>query len=49
MTTADTQSTKVFELRTYTAEEGRLPNVLALFRDDALRIFEKHGITHVGY
>ncbi len=49
MTTADTQSTKVFELRTYTAEEGKLPNVLALFRDDALRIFEKHGIAHVGY
>ncbi len=49
MTTADTQSTKVFELRTYTAVEGKLPNVLALFRDAALRIFEKHGIAHVGY
>ncbi len=49
MTTADTQSAKVFELRTYTVEEGKLSNLLALFRDYALRILEKHGITHVGY
>ena len=49
MTTANTQSAKVFELRTYTTADGKLPNLLALFRDDALRIFEKHGIAHVGY
>ncbi len=42
-------ATKVFELRTYTTEEGKLPNLLALFRDHATRLFEKHGMTHVGY
>jgi hypothetical protein len=40
---------KVFELRTYTAPEGKLPNLLARFRDHTLRIFENHGMTNVGY
>ena len=43
------ESTKVFELRTYTSEEGKLPNLLAFFRDHATRLFEKHGMIHVGY
>lgn len=38
-----------FELRTYTAEEGRLSALLARFRDHTLKLFEKHGITNVGY
>ena len=42
-------STEVFELRTYTAEEGKLPDLLALFRDHATGLFEKHGMNHVGY
>ncbi len=42
-------STNVFELRTYTAEEGKLPNLLVLFRDHATRLFKKHGMTHIGY
>jgi hypothetical protein len=48
-TTANAQSGKVFELRTYTAPEGKLPNLLARFRDHTLRIFERHGMTNVGY
>ena len=44
-----TQYAKVFELRTYTVAEGKLPNLLTLFRDDAIRLLEKHGMTHVGY
>ena len=40
---------RVFELRTYTAPEGKLPNLQARFRDHTMRIFEKHGITNVGY
>ena len=40
---------KVFELRTYTAPEGKLPNLEARFRDHTMRIFEKHGMTNVGY
>ena len=39
----------VFELRTYTTEAGKLPDLLALFRDHVLGLLEKHGMTHVGY
>lgn len=42
-------SEKVFELRTYTAAEGKLPDLLARFRDHTLRLFEKHGIKNIGY
>lgn len=47
--TANAQSPKVFELRTYTAPDGKLPNLLARFRDHTLQIFERHGMTNVGY
>ena len=40
---------RVFELRTYTAPEGKLPNLQARFRDHTMRIFEKHGMKNVGY
>jgi hypothetical protein len=40
---------RVFELRTYTAEPGRLNALNARFRDHTLKLFEKHGITNVGY
>ena len=43
------QGGKVFELRTYTAPEGKLPNLQARFRDHTRRIFEKHGMKSVGY
>lgn len=39
----------VFELRTYTTEAGRLPNLNARFRDHTLKLFEKHGMTNVTY
>lgn len=39
----------VFELRTYTTEAGRLPNLNARFRDHTLKLFEKHGMTNVSY
>jgi hypothetical protein len=39
----------VFELRTYTAPEGKLTNLHARFRDHTRRIFEKHGMKSVGY
>jgi len=39
----------VFELRTYTTHEGRLPALEARFRDHTMRIFEKHGMKNVGY
>src|ERR1700722_8898963 len=39
----------VFENPTYTAEPGKLEAMHARFRDHVLRIFDKHGITSVGY
>jgi hypothetical protein len=40
---------RVFELRTYTCYEGKLPDLLARFRDHTMRIFEKHGMTNIAY
>jgi hypothetical protein len=39
----------VFELRTYTTEEGQLPMLLARFGGGETALFEKHGMTGVGY
>ena len=43
------QESPVFELRTYTAMPGKHANVLARFRDHTLKLFEKHGMTNLGY
>jgi hypothetical protein len=43
------QANRVFELRTYTAAEGKLDALNARFRDHTLALFKKHGITNVGY
>jgi NIPSNAP len=43
------QGPRVFELRTYTAPEGKLGELHARFRDHTLRIFERHGMTNVVY
>ncbi|MBI5774540.1 MAG: NIPSNAP family protein [Verrucomicrobia bacterium] len=40
---------RVFEMRTYTTEPGRLPNLHARFRDHTCKLFEKHGMTNIGY
>ena len=40
---------RVYELRTYTAPEGKLDDLLARFRNHTMRIFEKHGMANVGY
>jgi hypothetical protein len=39
----------IYELRTYTAAEGKLDAVNARFRDHTVRIFEKHHMKSVGY
>ena len=39
----------MFELRTYTASPGNLGNLNARFRNHTLKLFEKHGITSIGY
>jgi len=40
---------RVYEMRTYYSLEGRLPNLLARFKDHTTKLFEKHGMTNVGY
>ena len=42
-------NTRVFEIRTYTAAEGKLDALHARFRDHTLALFEKHNMTSVGY
>ena len=46
---AQAKGGKVFELRTYTSPDGRLEDLVARFRNDTLRIFQKHGMENVGY
>jgi hypothetical protein len=41
--------TRVFEIRTYTTEPGKLPDLLKRFRDHTTKLFEKHGMTNIGY
>jgi hypothetical protein len=42
-------SNRVFELRTYTAAPGKFDALHKRFRDHTLKLFEKHGITNIGY
>jgi hypothetical protein len=39
----------VYELRTYTAPPGKLDALIARFRDQTIRIFNKHHMESVGY
>jgi hypothetical protein len=39
----------IFELRTYTTYEGRLPNLHARFKNHTMRLFEKHGMKNLMY
>ena len=41
--------TRVFELRTYTANPGKFDAMKARFRDHILPLFKKHNLTVVGF
>ena len=43
------EKNRVFEIRTYYANEGKLDALLARFRDHTVALFKKHGITNIGY
>lgn len=45
----DAKPARVFEIRTYYTLPGRLDALQKRFRDHTRRIFEKHGMTSVGY
>ncbi len=40
---------RVFEMRTYYTHPGRMDALHARFRDHTCKLFEKHGITIVGF
>lgn len=44
-----TVDSKFFELRTYHTNEGKLDALHARFRDHTCGLFEKHGMTNIGY
>ncbi|HEX8295409.1 MAG TPA: NIPSNAP family protein [Chthoniobacteraceae bacterium] len=46
---AATPDTRLFEMRTYYAAEGKLENMHARFRDHTTKLFAKHGMTNIGY
>jgi len=47
---AEAQSSdRVFELRTYTANPGHLAELSARFGDHTVELFERHGMTNIGY
>ena len=39
----------IHELRVFHCVPGRLPALLKRFENDTLRLFEKHGIKHLGF
>src|SRR3982751_2338491 len=41
--------TRVFEMRTYTANEGKMEALHKRFREHTNRLFQKHGMELVGY
>ena len=43
------KDTLCYELRIYSCEKGKLNDLLRRFRNHTLKIFEKHGMTNVGY
>ena len=40
---------RVFELRTYTTNPGRLDALHARFAQHTIRLFERHGMTNIAY
>src|SRR5208337_4495040 len=40
---------RVYELRTYTAVDGKLEAVKARFRDHTIALFKRHGMESIGY
>jgi hypothetical protein len=41
--------TRVFELRTYYAAPGKMEALHARFKDHTCKLFEKHGMTIIGF
>ncbi len=48
-TAISAEDSRCYELRVYTANEGKLEALNTRFRDHTCKLFEKHGLTNVGY
>jgi hypothetical protein len=46
---AAAQDKRVFEMRTYVANEGKLPALETRFRDHTIKFFNKYSMTSIGY
>ena len=43
------EKSRIFEMRTYYANEGKLEELKARFRDHTVDLFKKHGMINIGY
>ena len=43
------KDSRVFEMRTYYAAPGKIEDLQTRFRDHTTGLFEKHGMTNIGY
>src|SRR5438034_886665 len=48
-TSSTAKESRFFEMRTYYAAPGKLDDLNARFRNHTLQLFEKHGMTNIGY
>ncbi|MEZ4902652.1 MAG: NIPSNAP family protein [Spirosomataceae bacterium] len=46
---AQNVDSRLYELRTYYTNNGRMPALINRFANHTTRLFEKHGMTNVGY
>jgi hypothetical protein len=46
---AEAAQGRIFEMRTYTTNEGKLPALEARFRDHTIKFFNKYSMTSIGY
>lgn len=46
---ATAQDTRYYEMRTYTAHEGKRNDLVKRFQDHTLNLFEKNGIENIAY
>jgi uncharacterized protein YbaA (DUF1428 family) len=49
VSTSMAADTRVYEIRTYHANEGKLDALNARFRDHTVALFKKHGMENIGY
>ena len=46
---AETNDSRVYEMRVYYAAKGKLDDLNKRFRHHTLKLFEKHGMENIGY